>query len=103
MVDRAVVALHDGGHRERHAGELDEAGRGAFRLEREHPHLGRVAVLAGERLQQLVLGHAGRGVEEVEDLRKGEDESVRDLNESGIELATNLARWLDAIFAGLGQ
>lgn len=81
MVDRTVVALHDGGHGEGNAGELNKTRRGAFRLEREHSHLGRMAVLAGERLQQLVLGHAGRGVKEVEDL----------------------ARWLDAIFAGLGQ
>lgn len=81
VIDRTVVALHDGGHGERHTGKLNEPGRGALGLEREHPHLGRVAVLAGERLQQLVVGHTGRCVEEVEDL----------------------ARWLDAIFAGLGQ
>lgn len=66
--DRYMVALHDGQHRFGNVRELNQAGRGAFRLQREHAHGGRRHFLLVEQLQQLLFGQAGRRVEEVQNL-----------------------------------
>lgn len=67
-LDRDVVALHDGQHGLCHTGELDEAGRAAFRFQWEHSHCGRGHLFDIENTYQLLLRQARRGIEEVQDL-----------------------------------
>ena len=51
-----MVALHDGQHGLGDAGELDEAGRGAFRFQREHSHRSRWHLFDVEYPYQLLFG-----------------------------------------------
>ena len=65
-----MIALHNREHRLRDRRELEQAGRRAFRFEREHSDGRRRHIFAVKYLKELVLRQAGRGVEEVEDLQE---------------------------------
>lgn len=64
-----MVALHDGQHRLRDVGELNQAGGRALGLQGEQAHRGGGHILDIKDTNQLVLGQAGRCVEEVQNLQ----------------------------------
>ena len=76
VIDGGVVALHDRLDGKGDARELDQPGRGAFRFQREHAHLRRVAIVAAECRNQLLVGQPRRCVEEVKNLCKGKGPSL---------------------------
>lgn len=67
-----MVALHDGQHSLRDVGEFDQARWGALRLQGEQAHWGGWHLLDVEDTDKLILGQAGRCVEEVQDLEQRE-------------------------------